>query len=140
MNRMHLIVTIASFSCMTCASARIASRSDVQPTTLCTVADHVETYSGKQISVNARAITDVRHITLLQDETCLDRRIALQFPTGHEHRSVATFRDALFAGDPVASPNRRVTARFTGTVKSQPGKIPSRLLVLQRVEDLRITE
>jgi hypothetical protein len=100
----------------------------------------MEAFTGKTVTVSADAITDMRHLTLLVVQACTDQTIAVQFPEHNEDPSVGEFRAALFAGDPVARPNRRVSALFTGTVSSWPDRVPSRMLLLKRVDNLKVIE
>jgi hypothetical protein len=98
------------------------------------------TFTGKTLTISAEAVTDMRHLTLLIDRACPDQTIAVQFPDRVEDPSVGEFRTALFAGDPVARPNRRITAIFTGVVRSWPDRLPSRILLLKRVDNLNVTD
>jgi hypothetical protein len=121
-----------------CRSGRVAANAP-ERTTLCSIGK-IEAFTHKTIAVSAVAITDMRHLTLLVDQACTDQTIGVQFPEHDDDPSVEEFRGALFAGDPVGKPNRRVSALFIGRVISWPGRVPSRVLLLKRVENLKIAE
>jgi hypothetical protein len=122
-----------------CRSGRVAPDASA-PTTLCAIGRENGAFTGKTVTVSADAITDMRHLTLLVDQACADQAIALQFPENTEDPSIGEFRAVLFAGDPVAKPNRKVSALFTGTVSLWPGRVPSRILILKRVGNLKVAE
>jgi YD repeat-containing protein len=142
MQLMRTCVAVA-FTCVIglvgCRSGSVPQNAP-EPTTLCSIAGKMEAFTSKTVVLSAVAINDMMHLTLLVDQACTDQTMALQFPEQNEDPSVGAFRAVLFAADSVAGPNRRVNALFTGIVNSWPDRVPSRVLLLKRVENVKVTE
>lgn len=108
--------------------------------TVCALAKAPARFNGTVVTVAANIKASSHYSIVITDLDCEGKSIALVIPnTLDNDGTVKRLRAAVFAGYPEAR-NKSVRARITGEFRSQPGKVPARILVANKIEDLKGTD
>lgn len=130
------IGAVISLSCV----APVASDGRMAPVaavTVCDLTTRPASFDGKLVTVSATVKPAAHYTIVVTDPRCGDQTIALLIPSKLDgDADVEELRNSVLAGYPRA-PNRRVRARLTGEFHSRPSEVPSRLLLLHRVANVK---
>jgi len=110
-------------------------------TTICALAEHPEEFDGKFVRVHGVVQSDGLENTGLADGNCKGKGVALWVSHESERgdRTVLALEEAIMRlGFPGTSENKRISGTFFGKFESRRSALPSRLLRLERLSELRI--
>ena len=105
-------------------------------TSVCTISQSPDQYNGKLIRVAARVESDGQEWTVLTDKACQYGGMALD-RTG-KFRGQKELEKALYSKPP-GTRYLMITGIFIGKFEWRPNQVPSRILHLKKLLDLRVS-
>src|ERR1019366_4572068 len=105
-------------------------------TSVCTISQSPEQYNGRLIRVVARVESDGREWTVLTDKACQYGGMALD-RTG-KFRGQKELEKALYSKPP-GTRYLMITGMFIGKFEWRPNQVPSRILHLKTLLDLKVS-
>lgn len=117
--------------------AEVASfpRRRVWPTSVCAIAADPVRFADRLVLVSGRYESDGIERSVLTDDKCRDKGIAVSTPASFDGE--AAFTKALSSGYP-GTLDKIVTGTFVGTFRWQPAEVPKRVLELREVRNLSV--
>lgn len=107
-------------------------------TDICALTAHPKYFANKTVRVRARVVSSVEGTALFAD-SCEPRGVALWVPKdARENHDQKALDDAIFRKGYVGTVGKKITATFTGQFLWRPRKHPRRVLMAEKVEDLRV--
>lgn len=110
----------------------------VVDTDICDLAAHPKDFENRTVRVRARVVSSVEGAALFAN-SCESHGVALWVPKdARENPDQRALDNAVFRQGYVGTVGKRITATFTGQFLWRPWKHPRRVLMAQKVDDLRV--
>jgi hypothetical protein len=134
-----VIVILVCISSVTlfAAAPKTVKADQTGDTSVCSISQSPDRYNGKLIRVVARVESDGREWTVLTDKACKYSGMALD-RTGR-FRGQKELENALYSKPP-GTRYLMITGIFIGKFEWRPNQVPSRILHLKKVLDLKVSQ
>lgn len=120
------------------ASAQEPAKADqTGETSVCTISQSPDRYNGKLIRVAARVESDGKENTVLTDKAC--QYGGMDLDRTRKFRGQKELEKALYSKPP-GTRYLMITGMFIGEFEWRPNQVPSRILHLKKVLDLKVSQ